>query len=79
MTTEEDPKKRKVGRKITRKNIEIRKKRSKWEWELDFKHNYKDECGEKIETIKLQRAYGECLGTKRRRRTWPTAKSYGEL
>ena len=44
MTTEEDPKKRKVGRKITRKNIEIRKKRSKWEWELDFRHNYKDEC-----------------------------------
>ena len=44
LTTEEDPKKRKVGRKITRKNIEIRKKRSKWEWELDFKHNYKDEC-----------------------------------
>ena len=29
--------------------------------------------------IKLQRAYGGCLGTKRRRRTWPTAKSHGEL
>jgi hypothetical protein len=27
---------------------------------------------------KLQRAYGGCLGVKRRRRTWNTAKSLGE-
>jgi hypothetical protein len=27
---------------------------------------------------KLRRAYGECLGAKRRRRTWDTAKSLGE-
>ena len=28
---------------------------------------------------KLERAHGGCLGTKRRRRTWQTAKSDGEL
>ena len=27
---------------------------------------------------KLQRAYGECLGSQRRRRTWTAAKSSGE-
>ena len=30
-------------------------------------------------TVKLQRAYGGCLGDKRRRRTWTAAKSFGEL
>ncbi len=25
------------------------------------------------------RAFGECLGTSRRRRTWYSAKSYGEV
>ena len=28
--------------------------------------------------VKLQRAQGECLGTRSRRRTQQTAKSYGE-
>jgi len=28
--------------------------------------------------IKLLRAYGECLGARRRRRTWQAAKSLGE-
>jgi len=26
-----------------------------------------------------KRAFGGCLGTRRRRRTWHAAKSYGEL
>ena len=29
--------------------------------------------------VKLQRAYGGCLGDKRRRRTWEAAISFGEL
>jgi len=29
--------------------------------------------------VKLQRAHGGCLGTRRRRRTWKPAKSHGEL
>ena len=33
---------------------------------------------ERKRKIKLQRAYGECLGTWRRRRTWQAAKSCGE-
>ncbi len=32
----------------------------------------------RITWMKLQRAYGGCLGVKRRRRTWNTAKSLGE-
>ena len=28
--------------------------------------------------VKLVRAYGGCLGAKRRRRAWQAAKSYGE-
>ena len=31
------------------------------------------------EKVKIQRAYGGCLGTRRRRRTRPAAKSHGEL
>ena len=29
--------------------------------------------------FKLLRAYGGCLGTERRRRTWQAAKSYGKV
>ncbi len=29
--------------------------------------------------VKIQRAYGGCLGTRRRRRTRPAAKCHGEL
>ena len=29
--------------------------------------------------IKKRSAYGECLGSRRRRKTWKPAKSYGEL
>ena len=31
------------------------------------------------DTVKLERAHGECLGVERRRRTWIAAKSFGEL
>ena len=34
---------------------------------------------EEEEKIKLIRAYGGCLGIRRRRRTRPAAKSFGEL
>jgi len=27
--------------------------------------------------VKLERAYGGCLGARRRRRAWPTAISFG--
>ena len=30
------------------------------------------------DTVKLRRAYGECLGSQRRRRTWTAAISHGE-
>ena len=78
LTTEEDPKRRKVGKTENEKNKEIRKDRRVYEF---FKHTLQIQKNAEInkEKIKLQRAYGGCLGTKRRRRTWPTAKSCGEL
>jgi hypothetical protein len=33
----------------------------------------------KVLVVKLVRAFGGCLGAKRRRRTWLAAKSHGEL
>jgi len=34
---------------------------------------------DRINVVKLLRAHGGCLGVRRRRRAWKTAKSLGEL
>ena len=47
-------------------------RRASHKWRVEF-------FGDEKFQVKLLRAYGGCLGAKRRRRTWPAAKSLGEL
>ncbi len=46
--------------------------------ENDTKQRFKREERKNSQVVKEARAYGECLGTVRRRRTQQTAKRFGE-